>query len=92
MEGEARNMTDRISPVHKLERIREQLAESVLELSDEALLAEIIESGSDPQQEAERTRSLLLHAARPQEVGQRLSNVSETTDSHYCRTSKGISR
>ena len=85
-------MTDRINPVEKLERIMEQLAESVLELSDEALLAEIAESGSDPQQEAELTRSLLRHAARPQEVGQRLSNVSETTDSHYCRTSKGLSR
>jgi hypothetical protein len=85
-------MTDRINPVEKLERIMEQLAESVLELSDEALLAEITESGSDPQQEAELTRSLLRHAARPQEVGQRLSNVSGTTDSHYCRTSKGLSR
>jgi hypothetical protein len=85
-------MTDRINPVEKLERIMEQLAESVLELSDEALLAEITESGSDPQQEAELTRSLLRHAARPQEVGQRLSNVSETTDSHYCRTGKGLSR
>jgi hypothetical protein len=85
-------MTDRINPVEQLERIMEQLAESVLELSDEALLAEITESGSDPQQEAELTRSLLRHAARPQEVGQRLSNVSETTDSHYCRTSKGLSR
>jgi hypothetical protein len=85
-------MTDRINPVEKLERIMEQLAESVLELSDEALLAEITESGSDPQQEAELTRSLLRDAARPQEVGQRLSNVSETTDSHYCRTSKGLSR
>lgn len=85
-------MTDRINPVEKLERIMEQLAESVLELSDEALLAEITEAGSDPQQEAELTRSVLRHAARPQEVGQRSSNVSETTDSHYCRTSKGQSR
>ena len=85
-------MTDRINPVEKLERIMEQLAESVLELSDEALVAEITESGSDPQQEAELTRSLLRHAARPQEVGKRLSNLSETTDSHYCRTSKGLSR
>jgi hypothetical protein len=85
-------MTDRINPVEKLERIMEQLAESVLELSDEALLAEITESGSDPQQEAELTRSLLRHDAGPQEVGQRLSNVSETTNSNYCRTSKGLSR
>ncbi len=85
-------MTDRINHVEKLERIPEQLADSVLELSDEALLAEITESGTDPQQDAERTRWVLRQAARPQEVGQRLSNVSETTDSHYCRTSKGLSR
>ena len=85
-------MTDRINHVEKLERIMEQLAESVLELSDEALLAEITESGGDPQQEAERTRSLLRHAARPQEVDQRLSNVGDTTDSHCCRTGKGLSR
>ena len=85
-------MTDRINPVEKLERIIGQLAESVLELSDEALLAEITESGGDPQQEVERTRSLLRHAARPQEVDQRLSNVGDTTDSHCYRTGKGLSR
>ena len=85
-------MTDRINPVEKLERIIGQLAESVLELSDEALLAEITESGGDPQQEVERTRSLLRHAARRQEVDQRLSNVGDTTDSHCYRTGKGLSR
>ena len=85
-------MTDRINPVEKLEKIMEQLADSVLELSDEALLAEITESGGDPQQEAERTRSLLRHAARPQEVDQRLANAGDTTISNYSRTGKGLSR
>ena len=71
----------------------EQLAESVLELSDEALLAEITESGSDPQQEAELTRSLLRHAARPQGMeDQRSSNLGDTTNLNYCRTGKGLSR
>ena len=55
-------MTDKTNHVEKLERIMEQLAESVLELSDEALLAEITESGADPQEEAERTRLVLRQA------------------------------
>jgi hypothetical protein len=55
-------MTDRTNQVEKLERIMEQLAESVLELSDEAILAEVTESGVDPQQEAERTRLALRQA------------------------------
>ena len=72
-------MTDRINHVEKLERIPEQLADSVLELSDEALLAEITESGTDPQQEAERTRWVLRQAAMPEGVeNQRLSNLVDT--------------
>jgi hypothetical protein len=86
-------MTDRINHVEKLERIPEQLADSVLELSDEALLAEITESGTDPQQEAERTRWVLRQAAMPEGVeNQRLSNLVDTTNSNYCRTGKGLSR
>jgi hypothetical protein len=57
-------MTDRINHVEKLERIMEQLADSVLELSDEAILAEITESGADPQQEAECTRLVLRQALK----------------------------
>ena len=51
-------MTDKTNHVEKLEWIVEQLADSVLELSDEVILAEIRESGADPQEEAER-RALL---------------------------------
>ncbi len=36
-----------------------QLADSVLGLSDEAMAHEIVESGADPDEEAERTRSVL---------------------------------
>ncbi len=57
-------MTDRTNHVEKLDRIMEQLADSVLELSDEAILAEITESGVDPQQEAERTRLALRQALK----------------------------
>jgi hypothetical protein len=75
-------MTDRTNHVERLERIMEQLAESVLELSDEALFAEITESGADPEQEVERTRLVLRQAARPQEVeDQRSSNLGDTTNS-----------
>ena len=85
-------MTDRINHVEKLEKIMEQLADTVLELSDEALLAEITESGADPQQEAERTRLILRQAACPQEVeDQRLSNLGGTTNSNCRRTGKGLS-
>ena len=85
-------MTDRINPVEKLERIMEQLAESVLELSDEALLAEIIGSGGDPQQEAELHARFSGKLRGHRKWSQRLSNVSDTTNSHYCRTGKGLSR
>jgi len=57
-------MTDKINHAEKLERIMEQLADSLLELSDEAILAEITESGADPQQEAERTRLVLRQALK----------------------------
>ena len=36
-----------------------QLSDSVLGLSDEAIADEIAESGADPDEEAERTRSVL---------------------------------
>ena len=52
-------MTNNSSDVEKLERIMEQLADSVLELSDEAIRAEITEFGADPQEEAERIRLML---------------------------------
>ena len=56
-------MTDKTNDVEKLERIVEQLADSVLELSDEAILAEINESGADPQEEAD-VRFLLRQALK----------------------------
>jgi hypothetical protein len=59
----------------------EQLAESVLELSDEEILAEVAESGADPQQEAERIRLVLRQAVKSEEVeDKRVSNLGETTN------------
>jgi len=76
-------MTDRISNHdEKLERIMEQLADSVLELSDEAMLAEITESGADPQEEAERIRLVLRQALETwQSVNKRLSILGHTINS-----------
>jgi hypothetical protein len=83
-------MTDRINHVERLDRIMEQLADSVLELSDEAIVAETAESGADPQQEAERTRLVLRQAAKPQEVeDKRLPSLGDTSISNYWRTRKG---
>ena len=61
-------MTDKINHVEKLERIMEQLADSVLELSDETILAEVGESGTDPQEEAERIRLVLQQVWKPVQV------------------------
>jgi hypothetical protein len=61
-------MTDKTNHVEKLESIMEQLADSVLELSDEAILAEITGSGADPREEAERIRFLLRQVSQPAEV------------------------
>jgi hypothetical protein len=61
-------MTDDINHVEKLERMIERLADSVLELSDEAIVAEVGESGTDPQEEAERIRLLLQQVSNPEEV------------------------
>ena len=61
-------MTDKTNHVEKLEWIVEQLADSVLELPDEAILAEIKESGADPQEEAERLRFLLRQVLKPAEI------------------------
>ena len=56
-----------------------QLADSLLGLSDEAILAETSEAGADPQQEAERTRLVLRQASNALDnVNRRLSNLGHT--------------
>jgi hypothetical protein len=61
-------MTDNINHVEKLERMIEHLADSVLELSDEAILAEVSEGGADPQEDAERIRLAVQQVSSPVEV------------------------
>jgi hypothetical protein len=76
-------MTDNKNYDDRLESLMNQLAESVLGLSDEAILAETCEAGADPQQEAERTRLVLRQASKTLDnVNQRLSNLGHTIDSN----------
>ena len=50
------------------ETAMDQLADSVLGLSDEAIVGEIEEAGFDAHEEAERTRSVLRRMSRLWEV------------------------
>ena len=78
-----RNMPDKKNYDDHLEKIMNRLAESVLGLSDEAILAESSEAGADPQQEAERTRLVLRQASKIlDEVNNRLSNLGHTINSN----------
>lgn len=70
----------------RLERLMNQLAESVLGLSDEAILAEINESGADPEQEAGRTRLVLRQASRAfDNLNNRLANLGHAINSNDWR-------
>jgi hypothetical protein len=63
----------------RLERIMNRLAESVLELSDEAILSEIGENVPDANGEAERVRSMLRGKLQTLDtVHKRLSNLGHT--------------
>jgi len=72
-------MADNKNHDERLERLMNQLAESVLGLSDEAIFAETSEAGADPQREAERTRLVLRQASKALDnVNNRLSNLGHT--------------
>ena len=76
-------MTDKKNHDERVERLMNQLAESVLGLSDEAILASTIEAGFDPEQEAERTRLVLRQASKIiDDVNNRLSNLGHTINSN----------
>jgi len=51
-------------PEEKLDAIMDGLAETVLEASDEEILAESCEQGRDPLKEAEEVRKILLDALK----------------------------
>jgi hypothetical protein len=75
----------------QLERIMSQLADSVLELSDEEILAETRESGADPQEEAERTHAVLRQASKALEgVNKRLWSLGHTVNpKHWQQGERG---
>jgi hypothetical protein len=76
-------MTDNKNHDDRLENLMNQLAESVLGLSDEVICAETREGGADPGQEAERTRLVLRQASKAlDDVNQRLSNLGHTINSN----------
>jgi hypothetical protein len=78
-----KNMADKKNHDERVERLLNRLAESVLELSDEAILAETNEAASDPEQEAERTRLVLRRASEVLDnVNSRLSNLGHTINSN----------
>ena len=73
-----RNMADKKHHDERLERLMNQLAESVLGLSDEAILAEANEAG-----EADRTRLVLRQASKAfDNVNNRLSNLGHAINSN----------
>jgi hypothetical protein len=59
-----RTMPDRKNRDDHLKKITDRLGDSVLELSDETILAETAKAGVDPQREAERTRMVLRQASK----------------------------
>lgn len=72
-------MTDKKNYGDHLEKLMNQLADSVLGLSDEAVHAETNEVGADPEQEAEHTRLVLRQASKTlDKVNERLSSLGHT--------------
>ena len=57
-------MADKKNHDERLERLMNQLAESMLGLSDDAVVAETIEAGADAEEEAECTRLVLREASK----------------------------
>jgi len=75
-------MADNKNHDERLERLMNHLAESVLGLSDETILAETSEAGANPQREAERTRLVLRQASKALDnVNKCLSNLGHTINS-----------
>jgi hypothetical protein len=75
-------MADEKNHDERVERLMNLLAESVLGLSDEGVLAEAGEIGVDSEQEAERTQLILRQASKALElVNKRLSNLGHTVNS-----------
>ena len=79
----ATNMVSKKNHDDHLEKMMNRLADSVLGLSDEAILAETTEAGGDLQREAERTRSVFRQVLKTLDaVNKRLINLGHTINSN----------
>lgn len=77
--AEARTMADKKNHDEHLKKIVNYLADTVLGLSDEAILAEVSAAGGDPGEESVRTRFVLCKASQVWEnVNRRLSYLGHT--------------
>ena len=77
-------MADNTNHDEQLSRIMNGLAESVLELSDEEILAETRASGADPQGEAEFTHAVLCEALKALDaVNTRLWSLGHAVNPKY---------
>jgi hypothetical protein len=63
--GDKKNRDERVQELYN------RLADSVLELSDEAVIAEVSETDSDPQEEAELVRIALKEACKRFDLAER---------------------
>ena len=76
-------MADKTNHDERLETMMNQLGESVLTLSDEDIRDEVSKAGANPDEEAERTRTVLREALQKLEnVNRRLSNLGHTINSN----------
>ena len=83
-------MADKRNHEEHLERIMNRLADSVLGLSDEAILAEVSCAGDDADHEAEQTRLVLSKASQTlEDVNRRLSNLGHVIDPNHWRPGHG---
>lgn len=83
-------MGNKRSHEEHFEKLMIQLAESILDLSDKAIVAEIGEIGADANQEAEYTHIVLLQASQTFEnVNRRMSRLGHTMNTSNWRRGQG---
>jgi hypothetical protein len=83
-------MDDKQTHEDCLEKIMNQLADSVLAQSDEAIFDEMSQDGEDPVAAAERARTVLRCASESVDnLNRRLSNLGHTINSKFWRNVHG---
>ena len=82
MESEAGEMGYKKNDDDHSEGVMNQLADSILGLSDEAIVGEAGEAGADPNEEAERTRLVLRRKSQLWALEGLWAESTEVTTSH----------